>query len=250
MKPEHRHELKTNELAQFISDFPKWCKENTKMIAYVLIVCVLVAGSAYLKYNKNSQSLANRTKISNLASSLSLAKLQLATSKSEIDQSATLLQIADELGIAASKVTGDNAAFALIKQAEAIRSQLHYRDQQPDAATIKNQCERAIHICQQAADIAKSATFKAMAIFSTGLCQEELGDFDSAKKSYNSIIENDTFLSTVSFKQAKLRLDIMDNYKDAVTFLPAPEQPQSINNAQIPSFSLPQDEADFDGPQQ
>ncbi len=250
MKPEHRHELKINELAQFISDFPKWCKENTKMIAYVLIVCLLVAGSAYLKYNKNSQSLANKTKISNLANSLSLVKFQLASNNNEIDQSATLLQIADELGIAASKVTGDNAAFALIKQAEAIRSQLHYRNQQPDSATIKNQCEKAIHICQKAIDTAKSATFKAMAIFSSGLCQEELGDFDSAKKSYNSIIENESFSATVSFKQAKLRLDIMDNYKDVVTFLPAPIQPQSINNEQLPAFSLPQDKTNIDGPQQ
>ena len=53
MKAEHRHELKTNELADWLAHFPQWVKENLKSIIYVSIVAVLVAGSyIYHKYQK------------------------------------------------------------------------------------------------------------------------------------------------------------------------------------------------------
>ncbi len=32
MKSEHRHELKTNELAEWIANFPTWAKENAKVL--------------------------------------------------------------------------------------------------------------------------------------------------------------------------------------------------------------------------
>ena len=42
MKSEHRHELKTNELAQWIADFPQWAKKNMRTIIYVVVVVVVV----------------------------------------------------------------------------------------------------------------------------------------------------------------------------------------------------------------
>ena len=44
MKAEHRHELKTNELAQWIANFPNWAKENLRMIIYVSVVLILLIG--------------------------------------------------------------------------------------------------------------------------------------------------------------------------------------------------------------
>ena len=54
MKSEHRHELKTNELAEWIGNLPQWARENRRMIIYVSVVAVLVIGSAsWYWYNKN-----------------------------------------------------------------------------------------------------------------------------------------------------------------------------------------------------
>ena len=40
MKSEHRHELKTNELAEWISNFPSWTKENAKVLIPTIVVLV------------------------------------------------------------------------------------------------------------------------------------------------------------------------------------------------------------------
>ena len=65
MDTEHRHELKTNELADWLANLPQWAKENTGTIAYVAIVIIIVAVVAYMKYyrpaaavSRSSSSLA------------------------------------------------------------------------------------------------------------------------------------------------------------------------------------------------
>ncbi|MBA7624503.1 hypothetical protein ES703_31912 [subsurface metagenome] len=46
MKSKHRHDLKTNELAEWIGNLPQWARENHRTIIYVSVVAVLVIGSA------------------------------------------------------------------------------------------------------------------------------------------------------------------------------------------------------------
>ena len=41
MKAEHRHELKTNELAEWIANFPQWFQEN---LTTIIIGAVIAAG--------------------------------------------------------------------------------------------------------------------------------------------------------------------------------------------------------------
>ena len=54
MKSKHRHELKTNELAEWIANFPQWAQENARMIIFVAVVAVLVIGLAcFYWYQKN-----------------------------------------------------------------------------------------------------------------------------------------------------------------------------------------------------
>jgi len=45
MKAEHRHELKTNELAEWIANLPQWARDNGRMVIYLSVVAVLVIGS-------------------------------------------------------------------------------------------------------------------------------------------------------------------------------------------------------------
>ena len=60
MKSEHRHELKTNELAEWIVNFPQWAKENLKSIIYVAVLIVAVAGLYVYKWHKKNVVLVQR----------------------------------------------------------------------------------------------------------------------------------------------------------------------------------------------
>ncbi|MCJ7728616.1 MAG: hypothetical protein MUO27_01860, partial [Sedimentisphaerales bacterium] len=53
MRAEHRHELKTNELAEWLNNLPIWAKQNLRIIIYVSAVVVIVAVSyLYHRYQK------------------------------------------------------------------------------------------------------------------------------------------------------------------------------------------------------
>ena len=49
MKSEHRHELKTNELAEWLVNFPQWTKKNAKTIIYVCVLTIVVASLYFYK---------------------------------------------------------------------------------------------------------------------------------------------------------------------------------------------------------
>ena len=54
MKSEHRHELKTNELAEWLNNFPQWAKQNYRTIIYVTVVVVAIIAAYFWKnYQKN-----------------------------------------------------------------------------------------------------------------------------------------------------------------------------------------------------
>ena len=97
MKSEHRHELKTNELAEWITNFPAWAKENAKVIiASAALVIVIVAVYAWNQYNTNvvqyNQHVAFTAALTNLAST----KAQLAQQGAQADNM-QLLMAADGL---------------------------------------------------------------------------------------------------------------------------------------------------------
>ncbi|MCK5472895.1 MAG: hypothetical protein KAI59_02595 [Planctomycetes bacterium] len=222
MKAEHRHELKTNELADWLGNLPQWTKENLKMIIYVTVVVVVVAGAyIYKKYEKDVVAVEKQTNFTNALVQLPGAKMQNLRSQSQgIDTSYTFIQIADNLESFAQKEKNDNmAALALIKQAEALRMELHYRLEAGSRQEIKTQIEKTKAIYTKALDrTADNSSLAAAAKFGLGLCEEELGNFDSAKEIYDGIAKNDKFQSTIAAAQAKQRIETLDDYKQKVRF--------------------------------
>jgi len=82
MKAEHRHELKTNELAEWIANFPQWAKENVKMIIYVSVVIILVAGAYfYRKYQKDVVGVRRQLELTRLATQLAGGKLEILNAR-------------------------------------------------------------------------------------------------------------------------------------------------------------------------
>ncbi|MBW7989536.1 MAG: hypothetical protein FVQ84_05905 [Planctomycetes bacterium] len=227
MKSEHRHELKTNELAEWLGNLPKWTKENLTTILVVL--AAIVVGATFLfwrTYNKNVVQVRGHLEFSNLLDQLSAGKMQVLNAQGQgQDLSFILLQPANSLGNFAQNTSNNRmAALALIKQGEALRTELHYR---PGSISVKdltdqiNQAKAAYAGAVQKSS--ENASLKATAEFGLGLCEEELSNFQEAQQIYQGIVANAGYEGTVANAAAKHRLETMDDYRQKVVFKPAPE---------------------------
>ena len=229
MKADHRHELKTNELAEWLSNLPQWAKENLKTIICVSVLIVVLATLYIWRiYGKNVVQVRKQLEFTSLLNQLSGGKMQILRAQAQgRDLSFTLLQPASDLGTFAQTANNDRmAALALIKQAEALRTELHYR---PGTVSKQDLTAQINQAKVSYADAIEKSSFNpslmAKAKFGLGLCEEELGNFDGAEQIYRDIAANPNFEGTVSAVQAKRRLDTMTDYKQKVVFKPSPKEP-------------------------
>ncbi|UCF44093.1 MAG: hypothetical protein JSV99_04005 [Planctomycetota bacterium] len=227
MKAEHRHELKTNVLAEWITNFPQWAKKNLRMIIYVSVVVIAVGGSAaFYWYRKNVESVREQLQLTRLITQLSQGKLQVLQSQLRgMDVSYMLIQIADGLEDFGRNAKDDQmAALALVKRAEALRTELHCRlgtisEQDKQAAIGRAKSSYAEAIDKPVANRSLAATAK----LGLGLCEEELGNFEQAEQIYTEMVSSGDFEGTAAFVAAKHRLATMADYQQEVVFAPAPE---------------------------
>src|SRR4030043_95296 len=146
MKSEHRHELKTNELAEWIINFPQWAKENATTIIYISALTVVVAGVYFWKvYEKRIVSDRERLEFTNSVSQILQGKTEILRAQTQgVDTSYTLIQAADNLqNIAQNSKNEQLAAMALIKEAETLRMELHYRFGNISSQDLTAQINRA-----------------------------------------------------------------------------------------------------------
>ncbi len=229
MKSKHRHELKTNELAEWIGNLPQWARENRRTIIYVSVVAVLVIGSAsWYWYNKNVESVREQAKLTSLIAQLPQRKMQIVTARARgVDTSIMLIQVADNLQSAAWRAKDDQiAALALIKHAEALRTALHYRQGIVSGVELKATINRARAGYGEALDALNKTSpnppLTAAAKFGLGLCEEELGNFEKAEQIYREVATNTDFEGTTAIAQAKQRLKTMADYQQKVVFKASP----------------------------
>ncbi len=78
-------------------------------------------------------------------------------------------------------------------------------------------------------------TVKALAAFGLGLCSEELGNYNEARKIYQGIVDDDNFKGNIVVSKAKLRLLTMNDYEKPIEFKPAPK---ALNLNLMHLFSL------------
>ena len=238
MKPKHRHELKTNELAEWIGNLPQWARENLRMIIYVSIVAVLVIGLVFFRwYRKNVEQVRKQLELTELISKIPQSKMQILGARAQgIDYSFILIQPADNLKIFAQNTNDDQmAAFALIKRAEALRTELHYRSGSVGKEDLTAQINRAKASYTEALEKSSSnPSLTAAAKFGLGLCEEELGNFEKARQMYRDIAANPDFEGTTAISQAKQRLETMADYQRKVVFRErAKPTPSEIKQPQV-----------------
>lgn len=254
MKSEHRHELKTNELAEWLTNLPQWTKQNFKTILYVSVVIVLVVGVYFWnRYQKKVITVQNQLNLTGLIAQAPQTKARIIQAQNkEIDISDILLQNAGRFGEIAQETKNDQmAALALIKQAQLLRTNLHYRFGDVDKIDFTSQINRAKTRYTQAIEKDQAnRSLTAMAKFGLGLCEEELGNFDQAKQIYNDIVSDSAFDGTVSKVQAKQRLETIGLFQQKIVFKTSPEttsqsqaQPAPVESTQ-PQVETPKTDED------
>ena len=232
MKSEHRHELKTNDLAEWLTNLPQWAKKNRRVIIYVSIVLAVVVGYyLWYNYNKNIVSVRKNTEFTKLLTQLPMNKMQILQAQAQgIDASYLLIKPADDLKAIAQNANDDQMrALALIKRAETLRAELHYRLGTMDQQDLTNQINLAK--ASYAAVIQKtsiSSLLIAKAKFGIGLCEEELGNFELAEQLYQSVATDASLVGTTAAAAARHRIIAMADYQKKVVFrqAPKPEQPE------------------------
>ena len=222
MKARHRHELKTNELAEWIASFPQWAGRNRTTLIYVSALIIVVAGLYIWKiYTKNVLQTQKQLQLTSLIARLPQSKIQIITAQAKgVDISYMLIQTADDLqAVARTAKNNTLAALALIKRAEALRTELHYRPETPSRQDITDQLNRAKTAYTEALEKATSnPPLTATAKFGLGLCEEEFGNFEEARKIYHEVATNPDLEGTVAAVQAKQRLETMDDYRQKPLF--------------------------------
>jgi len=240
MKADHRHDLKTNELADWLAHFPQWAQENRTTLIGAGVVLVLVIAVYFVRfYRRDVVEVRHHVQLTNLVTQIPAQKRTIARAAGQgTDQSVQLLPVAQDLQSFAAGTGNDRmAALALIKQAEALRAELHYRMADAGADDVAKQIAQAQSSYQKALERgASNPTLAAMAEFGLGLCEEELGNFDKAKEIYRAVAENPDYEGSTAQAAAAHRLKSVDDYQGEVVFKPAPAPTSPA--ASMPSIQI------------
>jgi len=229
MKAEHRHELKTNDLAIWLNNFPAWANQNLSTIIYVLVVVVIVlASSFYYRYQKTSVAEREQNNLTALVSQLPQQNAYIAQKQLEGQDNAYMLfQLNDQLDSIAKNASSDAiAATALIKNAEVLRTELHFRFGAVSQQDITTQIGKAKDYYTKALDTylkrSPNPALEAVAKIGLGLCEEELGNPDAARKLYQEVATGTAYEGTAPAVAAKQRLVAMDSFPEKIVLKPMP----------------------------
>jgi tetratricopeptide (TPR) repeat protein len=233
MRSDHRHELKTNELADWLMHFPEWAEENrnTLIIAGAAVVVFLAIYVVRL-YRGESAATETQRQLTKLVRDVGTEKSIAAQSP---EKYIGFSMKATGLGEFASRA-GDRqmAAFALIKRGEALRADLHYATDANNAGDQLKQIEQAKQSYTEALQKAGSTpSLAAAAKFGLALCEEDAGNIDKAKEMYQQLAKDPNYEGTAARAAAASRAKIVDDFKSKVVFPPAPPKPVAAMAPQV-----------------
>jgi len=226
MDSKERHELKSNELADWIGGLPDFLREHSgKIIGLVLVAAGLISWPIFTRMRQQAE-LSDQIQAAAMLQTLDQGKYQVMQSAEQETASASaLLVAANSLQDSAKKLKNpDLAALTLIKRGQALRADLHYQKRIMPDELVRSQIAQAQEAYQQAADKAKSATIAALAQFGLGLCAEELGQIDQAGEIYHKIADSDKFAGTPVQVQARHRLEAMADNTAQYVFVEPPAE--------------------------
>jgi len=235
MDTQHRHELKTNELADWLAHAPEYLKKNASTIIGVILIVVGLITWPMFNRMRASSEITKAAEVTNSIQTLErdiFGVVQAAEEDTEARRQATgaLLVNASALLDQADKIDNpDLAAMARIKAAQALRTELHFRAERIESSEIETRIEQARAAYEKALASAATPTLRGLAKIGLGLCAEELGQRDAAAAIYRQILDMPEFAATVVPTQAQQRLDNLDENIETFVFAPAPAKgPMSL----------------------
>lgn len=246
MKSDHRHELKSNELADWLENIPAWAQQNRKNIlavAAVLVVVIIVYFWSY--YRREVVAARNQERLTLLVTQVpQRINEAMRASAQNGDQTLALSSLGEDLKEFAGDISNDNmAALALVKRGETIRAELHLRPTDVSRDELTAQIAKAQASYQEALDRKPSnQALAAAAQFGLGLCEEELGNFDKAAEIYRAMTQKAEYAGTVAQAAADYRLKIMGDFKTPVAFKPAPPEPKVTVTPETPTLQIQPDQ--------
>ncbi|HPD45371.1 MAG TPA: hypothetical protein P5279_00300 [Anaerohalosphaeraceae bacterium] len=228
MDAEHRRELKTNELADWVAHFPEWCRQNTTTLIGVVLILAAAVVFVYGRRIRSAGQLERMAHATTLIERYDMSKFQAVGSLQQGMGSGDAIMIAaNQLEMGVEDVKSPHvSAMLLIKYAEALRADLHYRSGDVDVEIREDRIKTARESYEKALKLAEgNSTLVAMARYGLGLCAEEVNDTIRAEEIYSGIIADEDFAATVFPTQARHRLaNLKDNQKQ-YTFEAAPPAP-------------------------
>ena len=226
MKSQRRHDLSTNELADWMGNIPEWWEQNGRIVMYTASAVIVVVAVWYFTTARAASARSQEAqKLNEMLYTLETFKYRMAKApESRAEFSNQMILLAAQLKSFADSAASPNAAaFALIKSAEAIRSASHYSPGVVDPEAEARDLKSAQDSCLKAIDkIKDNPSLMASAKLQLGLCQESLGQFDEAKKTYKGIVDSVDFKGDAVVSKAQLRLDVMGEFTSPVSLAPAP----------------------------
>lgn len=238
MKSDHRHELKTNELTEWMMNLPDWAQENRNTllaVGGVIVVAILVYFGSF--YRRDVVRARNQAQLTELVAQVPQVMSRVASAAMQNrDESYALVDTEKKLEEFAQKTSNpDMAALALIQRGAALRAEVHFRQTDLSHDELVAQIGKAQASYQLALDRKpKSPGLVADAKYGLGLCEEELGNFDKAAALYREVAEQKEYAGTTGQAAAAYRLQTMSDYQTAVVFEPAPPKPATPAAAPAP----------------
>ena len=227
MDAEHRHELKTNELADFLGHLPEFIRKySNQIIGVILILIALVVIPLYSRMRRQT-ALAEEAA---MISKIQIARESMFKAAQDMDSTnpaAAITAAAEDLEEAVQTTKNANlAALALLEKSELLRAELHL-SKEVTADMISANLSKARTACEQAFEKAQSSTLKGLAELGLGLCAEEAGEYDNAREIYQKIVEKTEYTGTGVIEQAQRRLLSLNDHMEKVTFVAVEEEPQA-----------------------
>lgn len=229
MDAKHRHELKTNELADWLTHAPDFLKRNASTIIGIALILIGLITWPMFSRMRQQRDIAKAASITEMIQSLE-ADVYRILQAAEQEEGGSVEEASNALLVSANALldqadqTGnpDLQALAQIKAAQALRTELHLRPGLIDVEDVHSRIEQARQAYEKALAAATTPTLKAMATLGLGLCAEELGQRDQAAEIYQHIIDAPEFAATLFPAKARQRLAALNENLETFAFAPAP----------------------------
>jgi len=234
MKAEERHRLKTNRLAELLSETPEYLRKYMTHIITALVI--LAVAGVVLSWWWSARIKARQERAGQLQELINKGELMqlLAAYKNRIEADSSNTQgmpktynpeaIETGLGTIAEASAGSSVGMmALLQKAQTIRSILLFSDM-----PISQQQRQ--YICQQAQQFYKrllqeyprDKSAVGNARLGLGLVAEEEGDWGKAKQIYQEMAADNELAGTIFPMEAQRRLELMSNIEKPIQFASAP----------------------------